>query len=118
MKIEYKNTQTQKICTDIKKATKYLGKPVAEKLMDIINAIESFPSLRDFSNIPQYRLHPLVQNRKNEYSIVISKGTKWRLIISPKDENGNVLTDRAEEKQMLSKAVIVLVKEVSEHYGK
>jgi proteic killer suppression protein len=118
MKLIYKNKKIEEICNDFKVATKIMGKPVAIKLMSIINTLESFPNLYEFGKIPQYKLHPLFQNRINEYSIVIAKGTKWRLIIYPLDQDGNILDDRSNEKDMLIKSIQVYLKEVSEHYEK
>ena len=65
---------------------------------------------------PQYRLHALSQNRNYQYSFVIHKGYKWRLIVYPLDESGNILKDKSNEREMLSKAVMVEILEVSEHY--
>ena len=116
MKIIYSNKKVEKICIDFAKACKTLGKEVAIKLSDLLNAIESFPSLLDMKGFPQYRLHALKQDREHQYSFVIHKGYKWRLIVYPLDEEGNVLLDNSNEREMLVKAVMVEVLEVSEHY--
>ena len=60
---------------------------VAIKLSDLLNAIESFPMLLDLLGIPQFRLHALGQDRQYQYSFVIHKGYKWRLIVYPLDES-------------------------------
>ena len=116
MKIIYSNSKTEKICNDYKKAVKELGFDVAKRLSDLMIAIESFPSLLDLKGLPQYRLHALGQNREYQYSLVIHKGTKWRLIVYPLDDQGKILKDKSNEIEMLSKAVMVEVVEVSEHY--
>ena len=116
MKIVYSNKKTEKLCEDYSKAIKDLGREVANKLSDLLNAIESFPTLLDLFYLPQYRLHALGKNRQYQYSFVIHKGYKWRLIVYPLDEGGNVLKDKSNEKEMLSKAVMVEILEVSEHY--
>ena len=116
MKILYHNNKTERICNDFSKATKELGKDVAKKLFDLLNAIESFINLYDLYVLPQYRLHSLSGNRKNQYSFVIHKGSKWRLVIYPLDKDGNILSSGSNEKEMLIKAVIVEILEVSEHY--
>lgn len=117
MKIIYSNKKTQKLCNDYKYAVRTLGNQVADKLMDLINAIESFPNLLDISHMPQYGLHSLTANREYQYSIVISKKTKWRLVIYPLDKNDELLTDKSNETKMLSMAVAVEILEVSEHYA-
>lgn len=116
MKLIYSNSKTEKICNDYKKAVKDLGKDVANRLSDLLNALESFPTLLDIKCLPQYRLHPLFNNREYQYSLVIHKGYKWRLIIYPLDSEGNILKDKGNEKEMLAKAVMVEIVEVSEHY--
>ena len=116
MKIIYNNNKTEKLCQDFKKATLVLGKDVAKRLSDLISLIEAFPTLLDLMGFPQYRLHSLGQNRHNQYSFVIHKGSKWRLIVYPLDNDGNILTSGENERAMLSRAVMIKVLEVSEHY--
>ena len=116
MKIIYSNSKTEKICNNHKKAVKDLGNEVARKLSDLLNAIESFPTLLDLKRMPQYRLHSLKGNRDNQYSLTIHRCYKWRLVIYPLDNEGNVLKDKSNESEMLSKAVMVDILEVSEHY--
>lgn len=116
MKITYSNKKTENLCENTSKAVKVLGHDVAKKLADLLNAIESFPTLYDLYLFPQYRLHALGYNRANQYSFVIHKGSKWRLIIYPLDSDGNLLKAGNNEKEMLIKAVMVEVLEVSEHY--
>ena len=116
MKIVYSNSKTERLCEDSKRAVKELGPDVARKLSDLLNAIESFPTLLDLKGLPQYRLHSLGYDREYQYSLVIHKGYKWRLIVYPLDEQGEILKDKSNEMEMLSKAVMVEILEVSEHY--
>ena len=116
MKISYANKKTERLCFDIRKATKDLGKDVAIELHNLINAMEAFPNLQAIKGFPQYRLHSLIGERNYQYSLTIDKRYKWRLVIYPLDEEGNLLKDRSNEKEMLTKAVKVEVLEVSEHY--
>ena len=117
MKIIYRNQKVRRICEDHKLATIKLGKDVADKLYDLLNAIEAFINLYDLFCLPQYRLHSLNGEREYQYSFVIHKGTKWRLVVYPLDRDGNILTDKSNEKEMLIKAIIVEIWEVSEHYA-
>lgn len=116
MRIIYHNKKTEKLCVDSNKAIKELGKEVAIKLADLLNAIEAFENLYDLFVMPQYKLHSLGHNREHQYSFVIHKGTKWRLVVYPLDKDGNILKDKSNEKEMLIKAVMVEILEVSEHY--
>ena len=116
MKICYANKKTQKLCEDELKATRELGKDVALSLMSLVNLIESFPNLNDLKAFPQYRLHALHQDRKHQYSFVINKRYKWRLIVYPMGDDEVILTDNSNETAMLTKAVQVEIVEVSEHY--
>ena len=116
MKISYSNKKVEKICEDFSKAVKELGKQTAYKLADLLNALEAAINLNDMYGLPQYRMHPLKQNRRYQYSFVIDKSSKWRLIVYPLDNEGNLLTDNSNEKEMLIKAVRIEILEVSEHY--
>ncbi len=116
MKIIYSNKKTEKLCTDPNKAKKELGNEVATKLWDLIDYIDSFTNLYDLFVIPQFRLHGLSGDRNNQYSFVIHKGYKWRLIVYPLDINEKLLKDKENEREMLTKAVVVEILEVSEHY--
>ena len=69
MKITYSNKKTEKICENFSKAINELGKDVATKLVDLLNAIRAFPTLYDIYCFPQYRMHPLKANRKYQYSL-------------------------------------------------
>lgn len=117
MKIKYSNKKTEKICEDYSKAVKQLGKDVATKLSDLLNAIEAFQNLYDLYQLPQYHLHALSGDREYQYSFVIHKGSKWRLIVYPLDEKEMLLKNKQNEKEMLIKAVMVEIVEVSEHYA-
>lgn len=116
MKVIYKNKNTKRLCEDEKYATKVLGKEVAIRLSHLMNIIEDFINLYDVYLLPQYRLHKLKGNRNREYSFVIHKQYKWRLIIYPCDIDGNILDSGDNEKEMLIKSVQVEVLEVSKHY--
>lgn len=116
MKIVYHNKKVEKICEDDSKAVKELGRDVATKLSRLLDAIEAFSNMYDLFVLPQYRLHALHGDRVNQYSFVIHKGSKWRLIVYPLDESGKLLEDKTNEKEMLIKAVMVDILEVSEHY--
>lgn len=116
MKIIFHNKKVEKICIDSSKAIKEFGREVAIKLGRLLDTMESFNNLYDLFLLPQYRLHALNADRANQYSFVIHKGSKWRLIVYPLDENGEVLKDKSNEKEMLIKAVMVDILEVSEHY--
>ena len=117
MKLCYKNKKTQELCEDYHKAIKHFGKDVALKLMGLINAMKSFPTLFDLKGFPQYRLHALIGNHSGEYSFTIDKRYKWRLLVYPLDENGVPLSDRSNETALLMKSVAVEIMEVSEHYA-
>ena len=116
MKLIYSTKQVEKNCNDSKEAIKKYGSIVGAKLIKLIIALESAINLYDISKLPQYRLHILKGNRKQQYSITIHKGSKYRLIIYPMDSDGNILTNLENEQTLLIKTVIIEIKEVSEHY--
>ena len=117
MKILYHSKKTEKLCCDYKMMVKSLGSNTANKLSDLMTLMEAAENLFDISTFPQYRLHGLTGNRKCQYSIVISKGTKWRLIVYPLDENERLLINKGNERSLLVRAIKVEVIEVSEHYA-
>ncbi len=116
MKVIYEDKKTERLCSDFSHAQKKLGHDVAKRLHALMNAIESFANLYDLFVMPQYRLHALKGNRQGQYSFVIHRASKWRLIVYPLDEDGNVLSAGSDEKGMLIKSVVVDILEVSEHY--
>lgn len=82
----------------------------------MINYLEQSECLLDVTKIPQYRLHQLKGDRKNQYSVVIDKQSKYRLIFYPIDENNNIMKSKDNEKEMFIKCIVVEIMEVSEHY--
>ena len=117
MEIIYHNKKTEKICKDMRIAQKELGSVVARKLSALINMIEDFRNLSYMLPMAQYNLHALTGDRDGQYSFVIHKGSKWRLIVYPLDKDGTHLIRKDNETQMLIEAVMVEILEVSEHYA-
>lgn len=71
-------------------------------------------SLQDIVNFPPYHLHPLIGNRKGEWSIYLGH-TGYRVIFFPLDDNEIKLisVDIISE---CKKIKIIMVTEVSKHY--
>ena len=118
MKLIYYDSKTEEICKNINKATRFFGgnKNMALSLFSRINALVNAENLKDISRFPQYRMHQLKGNRKNQYSITILKSSKYRLILYPLDEDESVLESLDNEMLMLVKCVCIKIEEVSEHY--
>lgn len=116
MIIEYSNKKTEKLCEEEKVAIKTLGKEVAFKLSLLMDVMKASKCLNDLRCLPQFRLHALQGNRKYQYSLTIDKRYKWRLILYPLDENGNILKNYSNESEKLIKTVKAQILEVSEHY--
>ncbi|MCH5180330.1 MAG: type II toxin-antitoxin system RelE/ParE family toxin [Erysipelotrichales bacterium] len=114
MKMLYKNTKIEKICTDEKKAKIKFGENVANKLFAALNAIESASNLNDIFALKQYNLHKLKGDLKNIHSMYLGKTTGYRLLLTPLDENEEpVICDDFSSYTM---AVCVEIGEVSKHY--
>ncbi|NCB42091.1 MAG: addiction module antidote protein, HigA family [Clostridia bacterium] len=62
--IKYRKNKDKKMCTDFRKAKEELGPIVADKLLSLINFLESANDLMDVKNIPMYQLHPLEGDRR------------------------------------------------------
>ena len=116
MKIIYKDDKTYELCNDIKKSSKRLGVEVSYKLFTLMQVLEISKNLYEIQLLPYYRLHKLKGDRKKQYSLTIHKGSKYRLIILPYDENDKMIEINDNEKQMLIKTVMIEILEVSEHY--
>ena len=116
MKITYKNKKVHRLCTDIVESKKRLGPDVGLALIKLSILLENAENLKDISRFPQYRMHQLKGNRKNQYSITILKSSKYRLILYPLDEDESVLESLDNEMLMLVKCVCIKIEEVSEHY--
>jgi len=115
MEVMYKNHKLNELCHDYRKAQKEFGKTAAEKLMSLINLLESAENLQDIDAMRIYHLHPLQGNRKGEFALDLGRKLGYRLIIIPLDENSKEWEEK--EVSIIYKATrIVLVWEVSNHY--
>ena len=103
------------MCTDFRKAKEEVGPIVADKLLSLINFLESANDLMDVKNIPMYHLHPLEGDRKGQYAIDLGRKLGWRLIIIPEDSEGNEL-GTSDINVVYKSTSIILVWEVSNHY--
>jgi len=118
VKIIYENKKAEKQCTNIKEATKLFGgnKTLALSLLSRIEALKSAEVINDIRVIKPFRFHNLVGNYKGYFAIdVKSKTDKWRLIIQPLDEDGNVFKP-CNIDEIASIVRTVKVKEISSHY--
>lgn len=114
MKILYKNSKIEKLCTNEKEAVKKIGSEVANKLFAVLNLLKASKNLKDILVLPQYKLHALKGNREGEYSIYLGKNTGFRLIIIPLDENEKIITSN--DMSIYTISVCVEIVEVSKHY--
>ena len=114
MELHYKNKQTEKICTDEKKAIKSFGKEVANKLLAVIILLECSLNLKDVLAFKQYNLHPLKGNLKGFHSIYLGKTTGYRLLLMPLDENKQPIKNT--DTNIYASAVCVKIEGVTKHY--
>ena len=114
MKILYKNSKIEKLCTNEKEAVKKIGSEVTTKLFAVLNLLKASKNLKDILVLPQYKLHALKGNREGEYSIYLGKNTGFRLIIIPLDENEKIITSN--DMSIYTISVCVEIVEVSKHY--
>lgn len=118
MEVKYSSKKIKDECTNEKNAIKKYGFLVGKKLIDLVIALEEATCLLDISVLPQYKLHPLKGNRINQYSLVIHKSSKYRIILYPYDINGHLIECQENEKKRLVSTIMVEISEVSEHYEK
>ena len=114
MKVLYKNKNAEKqFSPEYSKKWKYPEK-VKIKLLSIQNALVQASCLNDIVQMPQYHFHPLVGNRKTEWSIYVGN-TGYRVTLIPCDEEEHEIASHDVMGQCKT-IKIVLVTEVSNHY--
>ena len=114
MKILYRNSKIEKLCTDYQKAKKKLGVIVANKLFAVVKFLISSVNLKDILVLPQYHLHKLSGNYEGIYSIYLGKQTGFRLLIIPLNENEQII--QVKDMSIYTLAVCLEIREVSKHY--
>lgn len=109
MELTYKNEKLKNICENPKynrDLVKDYGTDVAKNLPKRINQLKAFESLNDVPISPPFRRHKLTGNRKNEFSVDITR--QYRLVFTQKDNN-IIIEDLREIKS-------IEILEVSKHY--
>ena len=114
MKVLYKNKKVEKLCTNEKCAIKELGKTVADKLLAAIIFLEVSENLKEVLEFPIYHLHALKGDLEGLFSMYLGKKTGYRLILTPLDENEDIIN--REDMSFYTVAVCVEIEEVSKHY--
>lgn len=69
MKIEYKNSKIERVCTNAYDAERKYGKEMAEKIWLRIDQIKAALSVEMMIQFKLGRCHPLKGNRKNQYAV-------------------------------------------------
>lgn len=118
MQVVYSAHRVEELCTNEKKAILKYGPIVGKKLIDLMILLEEAPNLFDISRLPQYRLHPLTGDRKNQISLTIHKSSKYRLILYPYNKEGELLKNSERIDERFIETIKIEIEEVSEHYGK
>ena len=119
----YKNIKLERICTDLKEATKYFGgdKKMAESLLIKVSILKKLERIYDVIELSFFRFHKLINKGKYKdlegYFAIDVKTPKdrWRIILEPLDDNKNPFVPCNIDE--ISKIVrIIEIKEVSNHY--
>jgi len=97
--VKFKTRQLEICFREHRKANKTFGGQIARKYIQRINIIQNSRSLNELMSLPGLRCHALKGTRKGEYAINLSGF--YRLIFT--------LTG--------SRLEIVMIEEVSKHYG-
>ena len=114
MKLLYKNKKIEKLCTDEKKSIKELGTDVSNRLLKTINLLKSATNLKDILVFPQYKLHKLIGDKDEIYSIYLGKTTGYRLLLIPLYENE--IPIKSNDMSIYTMTVCIEIIEVSKHY--
>ena len=99
MIVKFKTRQLEICFKEHRKANKTFGEQIARKYIERINIIQKSRSLNELMSLPGLRCHALKGTRRGEYAINLSGF--YRLIFTLAD-------DQLE---------IVMIEEVSKHYG-
>lgn len=82
MDVEYKNAFLRKVCTDAAYAEKKFGTPMAEKIQQRIDEIQSASTIEDLIQYRIGRCHALTNNRKGQYAMDLVQA--MRLVFTKK----------------------------------
>ena len=99
MIVKFKTRQLEACYKEYRKANKTYGEQVARKYIQRINIIQQSQNLDELMKLPGLRCHPLKGERKEQYDINLTGF--YRLIFK---RSGALLE-------------IVMIEEVSKHYG-
>ena len=115
MKITYVNkTARESFDPSFQKKWKYPQK-VKEKLLSVENFIRQASSLQDVVCYLPFHFHPLKGDRKGEWAINVGK-TGYRVTCIPCNQNGQEILN-GDIIRECSSIKIIMVTEVSNHYG-
>ena len=115
MEIQFSNQKLRKQCTMSSVAQKAFGEIIAEKLLMAIGFMKSAENLRDIQVMPQYNLHLLKGQRKDQYAMDLGRKLGYRIILVPLDKNGKQVKNSDESKLMIE-SVNVKIEGVGMHY--
>ena len=114
MKILYENKSARsQFCSEYSKKWKYPSN-VQMKIKAMENYIQSAESLKDIYTYKPYRMHSLIGDRKNEWSLSLGN-TGYRVTFIPCDDNEKEITQGDIISQCKS-IKIIKVTEVSNLY--
>lgn len=123
MKILFSSKKVEDTCTSLKAAKKFFGgkEDLAKSLHANVNALKQAETLHDIIVQPPFHFHALDSRNKGKYKDLFaidikSRSHPWRLILQPLDENEIPFSPCNIDQ--ISKAIrIVMIQEVSRHYG-
>ncbi|MDR1701804.1 MAG: hypothetical protein LBR56_03400 [Sporomusaceae bacterium] len=117
MQVRYKNKKLEKLCTDLKEAKKKYSGEIPEKLLSVINFINSASNLTDLINYPPFHFHPLAGTRCGQYAIDIGgRRSGYRLIFMPINNDGTTCTNEQIYSASAVNVIIIQAEEVTNHY--
>lgn len=111
MLIGYANKNVQKLCENVKEATKKLGMPLTKKLFQRLEWIKNAETLSVLNTEHNtLRIHLLTGDYEGCYALDLD--SRNRLIFYPCDEEGEFI-----EEPRFENITVITVEEVSNHYG-
>jgi proteic killer suppression protein len=112
MNISFKTRKLQKICSQKTEMVRAVGADCAKKLQQRMSELWAASSLSDISHLPPARLHALVGDRKNTFSVDLKH--PYRLLFTVADDLIPYLEDGGIDK---GKVLSVEIVEICDTHG-
>lgn len=98
MRIAFRKSKLQKVCSSMREMEKAYGKDIARKLAQRLAELGAADTLADLSHLPPARCHALTADRLGQFSVDLAH--PYRLLFEPDhdtvpmDDKGGVIREQ------------------------